>query len=369
MTIEVVSFNIPYPPNYGGVIDVYHKLAALKKLGVNVILHAFQYNRQPAKELEQICDKVYYYRRDTSLIKQFSALPYIVVSRKNDELYRRLSSTDNPVLMEGIHTTYYLEKLVKQGKKVIVRTHNVEANYYYHLSKGAENPVKRLYYRIEALKLKKYEKVLRYATVVAAISETDKNFFSCINENTVLLPAFSGLTEVKSKAGKGEYILFHGNLSVDENIKAVTWLTENVFAKVNAKVIVAGLNPPASLEKLLQKYPNVTLKKNLPQREMEDLIANAHINILYTFQNTGIKLKLLNSLYNGRFCVANSLMVDCTGLEDLCHIANTSEEYVYTINGLMNKTFDEVEVQKRKEVLSGVFNNEKALEELLEMVK
>lgn len=369
MTIEVVSFNIPYPPNYGGVIDVYHKLAALKKLGVKVILHAFLYNRQPAKELEQICDKVYYYRRNTSLIKQFSALPYIVVSRKNDELYRRLSSTDNPILMEGIHTTYYLKKLVRQGKKIIVRTHNVEADYYYYLSKGAKNPVKRLYYRIEASKLKQYENVLRYATVVAAISESDKNFFSRINKNTVLLPAFSGLTEVKSRPGKGDYILFHGNLSVDENIKAVIWLTENVFARIDANVIVAGLNPPESLERLLQKYPNITLKKNLSQREMEDLIDNAHINILHTSQNTGIKLKLLNSLYNGRFCVANSLMVDNTGLEGLCHIANTPEDYVYAINTLMDKTFDEAEIQKRKDVLSRTFNNEEALGELIRSLK
>ena len=31
--VEIISFDVPYPPNYGGVIDVYYKLKALKKAG------------------------------------------------------------------------------------------------------------------------------------------------------------------------------------------------------------------------------------------------------------------------------------------------------------------------------------------------
>ena len=32
--LNIVSFNIPYPANYGGVIDVYYKLEALRACGV-----------------------------------------------------------------------------------------------------------------------------------------------------------------------------------------------------------------------------------------------------------------------------------------------------------------------------------------------
>ena len=28
--INIVSFDIPYPPNYGGIIDVFYKIKALK---------------------------------------------------------------------------------------------------------------------------------------------------------------------------------------------------------------------------------------------------------------------------------------------------------------------------------------------------
>lgn len=52
------------------------------------------------------------------------------------------------------------------------------------------------------------------------------------------------------------------------------------------------------------------------------LIQEAHINLLPTFQNTGIKLKLLNALFNGRFCIVNSMMTEHTGLEKYCEIAD-----------------------------------------------
>ena len=37
--INIVSFNVPYPPNYGGIIDVYYKIKALREIGCEVVLH------------------------------------------------------------------------------------------------------------------------------------------------------------------------------------------------------------------------------------------------------------------------------------------------------------------------------------------
>ena len=33
MKLHVVSFQVPFPPDYGGLIDVYYKLKALKEAG------------------------------------------------------------------------------------------------------------------------------------------------------------------------------------------------------------------------------------------------------------------------------------------------------------------------------------------------
>ena len=53
--LHVVSFNIPYPADNGGLIDVYCKLNALKKAGASIILHCYEYGRPHAQELNEYC--------------------------------------------------------------------------------------------------------------------------------------------------------------------------------------------------------------------------------------------------------------------------------------------------------------------------
>ena len=101
--LNIVSFNIPYPANYGGVIDVYYKLEALRACGVKLILHCFEYERPHASELESICDKVFYYKRRTGVIANLTWLPYNVYSRKDHRLIENLLQNDYPILFEGLH--------------------------------------------------------------------------------------------------------------------------------------------------------------------------------------------------------------------------------------------------------------------------
>jgi hypothetical protein len=49
--LHIISFDVPYPANYGGVIDVFYKLKNLHKAGVKIILHCFEYGRGEQKEL------------------------------------------------------------------------------------------------------------------------------------------------------------------------------------------------------------------------------------------------------------------------------------------------------------------------------
>ena len=82
--LHIISFDVPSPPNYGGVIDVYFKAHSLNAIGVKVHLHCFAYGRPPAKDLEAFCEEVHYYPRSTSKHLLFSTLPYVVVSRRNE---------------------------------------------------------------------------------------------------------------------------------------------------------------------------------------------------------------------------------------------------------------------------------------------
>ncbi|MBK8845625.1 MAG: mannosyltransferase, partial [Bacteroidetes bacterium] len=106
--LHIISFDIPYPANYGGVIDVFYKIKALSAIGIKIHLHCFEYNRAPHAILNELCTVVHYYPRNTARSKLFNRQPYIVVSRTSDDLIKNLLHDDYPILMEGLHSTFIL---------------------------------------------------------------------------------------------------------------------------------------------------------------------------------------------------------------------------------------------------------------------
>ena len=357
--IQLVAFNIPYPPDYGGVIDIFYKVKALSDCGVSVYLHCFEYDRPRAIELEKYCAKVFYYQRKKGLRYQFNNKPYIVVTRNNNLLLNNLSNSTYPILFEGIHTCYYLSHFLLSSHIRLVRTHNVEHEYYLNLYRGERNIFKKLFFRLEACKLSGYEKVLKNASHLLCISPSDNYYFDNKYGHSHFIPAFHPFNEIKSKVGRGNYILFHGNLSVAENLQAVEYLIKNVFSKISQKVIIAGKNPPERLIQKIRKIPNVELISNPKNEQMEMIIQDSQICLLPTFQDTGLKLKLLASLFSGRFCIANTPMVHKTGLEHLCSLADSPHEMIALIHKLFDQDFTSVEIEKRKLILEDAFSNQR----------
>jgi len=366
--LNIVSFDVPYPPNYGGAIDVFYKLKALSELGVKIVLHTFEYGRGEQKELEKYCVEVVYYKRKKTIFHLMSQHPFIVVSRNSKELLKNLLLNDFPIFFEGLHTTSLLNSPELKERNKIVRTHNIEHDYYNGMAFTDERFLKRLFFKNESIKLKKYEPTLEYANTICAISKNDTAYFNQFCENVVLINAFHPNNAVNTKEGIGDYILYHGNLSVTENVMAVNYLLENVFPRIAAQVIIAGKNPDYHLEHKVSLLNNVKLVANPSQVEMDEYIANAQVNVLPTFQSTGIKLKLIESLFSGRHCVVNTVMVENTGIESLCELANTAEEFVNQINRLMLLPITSIEIENRKKTLLSVFSNIENAKKITELI-
>lgn len=365
--LHVIAFDVPYPANYGGVIDVFYRVKALSEAGVKVHLHCFEYGRGHAEVLDR-CHEVKYYKRDTSFWKQLRREPYVVASRRSEALAQDLLKDDYPILCEGLHTTAILGDPRFKSRKIFVRAHNVEHDYYRFLAESEPTCWKRWFYRMESRKLKRYEPILQRAAGIFAITLADTDYFNAHYGKTVLVPGFSALSRVCSETGRGDYVLYHGKLSVPENKKAAVWLVEQVFSELNIPCVVAGLNPPDSLRKLCERYPRVSLKANLGDAEMIDLIRNAQVNVMVTDQPTGLKLKLLNALYNGRFCLVNDDMVRGTDLGQLCVVAETPEQFINEIKRLMKEDFTEDDIEERNEALKDLYQNEKNAQLIVNIV-
>lgn len=367
--LNIIALTVPYPVDYGGVFDLFHKLVALHKKGVQIHLHCFDYGRGKQKELEKYCAEVFYYSRNSFLNSFFKQLPYIVSSRINTQLFSNLLSNNYPILMEGLHCSYLLNDERFAGRKCFIRLHNIESDYYADLAKNEQNLFRRLYYQYESRLLKKYEqKVAANGSWLAVTGKDAKDFeqkFGC--KDIVYLPLFLPEWKVKSAEGFGDFCLYHGDLSVASNSKMATLLIKHVFEQTSTKFIIAGKNPPDFLKNMAFSYANVELVSNPSELYMQQLIAQAHINILPSFSNTGIKLKLLNALYNGRHCLVNEATVKGTGLESVCKLSSLSNMRLAMID-LFKMPFTADDVEQRKNMLNNLFHNDSTADTLIKLI-
>lgn len=358
--IHIIAFNIPWPANYGGVIDVYYKVAALHRLGLKITLHCYEYehNERPTDELEKICHQVYYYPREQGWKANLSPLPYNVYGRKGKTLLKRLLEDEAPLLFEGLQSCYYLAHPALSHRLKIVRPANVEHHYYWSIGRAEHGFVAKAFHYIEALKFALFERKLRHADIILPVSKTDAKHYRKVFPNLRVqwIPCFHKHTEVQTLAGRGSYILYHAKLSVAENEEAALWLVEHVFSRIDAPSIIAGMNPSERLVQAIAHYEHIQLICNPSEEIMERLIADAQIHLLWTAQPTGLKLKLLNSLFAGRHVVVNDLMLVGTGLEPLCRVVHTPEEAALACQELMSIELSPEDIAARKAGLAPLYD-------------
>ncbi len=367
--LHIICLNVPYPVDYGGVFDLFYKLPALQKQGVKIHLHCFEYGRGEQPELHKYCESVDYYPRKNGLASFSIKYPYIVKSRSNKRLLETLSKDNYAILMEGVHCTYLLNDKRFTRRKYFVRLHNVEHIYYRHLYKNETSPLKKGYFLWESLLLKQYEKCIAKKAAFIPVTQKDAAIYKKLGCDKVsFLPLFLPGWKVNTEAGKGSFCLYHGDLSVAENEKAATWLLKHVFNDLTIPFVIAGKNPSAGLSRLVERKNTNCLIANPDGNEMQDLITKAHINLIPSYNSTGIKIKLLNALFNGRFCIVNPVTVDGTGLEKACYIATVAQEFKTAIHELYDKTFDQEEIAIRHHLLDTMFDNDSNAKKLVEQI-
>jgi hypothetical protein len=361
MKLHIISLDVPFPPDYGGMVDVFYKIKNLHEAGVKIYLNCFEYGRGEPKEMSAYCEEVFYYKRKTGIKGLSFRLPYMLYSRRDAILLNNLKRIEAPILFEGVHTAYYLSHPALEGRFKLMRNQNLEQEYYTLLAEREPNPLKRFFYRHEAKLLTIAENKLGAADVFLTVAEHDHEFFKKLypQKKHEYVPSFQPYNDVKSLAGTGKYVLYHGNLGHPENVEAALFLLEQVCPSSDIPFIFAGKDPGEKIITACQKLPHCTLIANPSMQQMEQLIAEAQVHALPTFQATGLKLKLLHALFNGRHVLVNDAMVKGTGLSAVCQKAETPLSFQEKIKELMYVPFDEEAIQTRRNLLLQRYDNRK----------
>lgn len=317
--IHIVSFDVPFPPDYGGVLDVYLRAKGLKKLGYSVILHCYEYGRGRHHDFSEIADEVYYYDRKNGLKSVLSNLPFIVKSRNSEALLDRLLEDDSPILLEGQHSTFWVQELLKNKRRVAVRMHNIEWQYYRDLASNAKTTSERLFFRMEARKLRKHENQLKKVPLLC-ISESDREYYQNLGFQSIYLPVTINSDLVLEPLEGEQFALFHGNLSVAENQEAIEVLIrENRAHKIDLPLVIAGKNPSAILVKKIEAQGWKCIP-NPSDAELNDLMRSCSLHLVIGFKSSGIKLKVIRALLTGKPCIATKEMTGTPALETHCEL-------------------------------------------------
>lgn len=368
--LHIICPENPLPADNGRHIDIINRMMILKKAGISIHLHVFtQDDLAGSSLLNEYCEKLVTYPVKNKYHSSLPDLPLHISIYSNEDLIRSLTENDWPILMEGIPCASLLDSIKVANRKIIVRIYQDKNVTGKDDSWADTNIFSRVSFLSKKHQLKKYISQLNGKCVFAcsslqesALLQSDYNL-----DEIMVLSLFPGWQEITGKEGVGNFCLYHGNLSIPENEEAALWLLEKVFTKIKVPLVIAGKSPSARVEKIAHLYQHTCLVADPSEKEMDDLVKKAHINVLPSFKKNhkGTCIKLLHALYEGRHCVVNNRMVEDTGLESACHIGETANAIASIISQLYHYPFAIEEIRLREKLLSGLYDNENNARQLI----
>jgi len=130
-----------------------------------------------------------------------------------------------------------------------------------------------------------------------------------------------------------------------------------VASRWKHKTVIAGKRPSQELLHDASGLRHVKVIPNPSLVQMNELISNARVCLLNASQPSGMKLKLINALCQGRHVITSESVVAGTQLESLCNIAGSPDEWIELTDRLMKEEFTEVIKDKRKLLLGEIADN------------
>ncbi len=364
--LHIISFDNPYPPVYGGTIDVYYKIVALKKLGYNIFLHCFVKQKTiVALELSSIAE-VILYEYKFSLRAFLSPLPFSVALRFHKDLVPNILKVKAPILFESLKTTFCIYDNRLKNYCKILRLHNLEDNYFAGIAKSESSLLKKIMYTREAKKYSQYSVYSQFDNI-AALSHSEYEVVGKIGKAS-FVPVFHGNSYFPQLSEFGKNAFYHGDLGTADNMRSAKFLIDVFRELPNIPFKIASSSRFSEIIRIhIGGAKNIQFVVLENFDHLQNLLGDAQLTISWSFQKSGTKLKLINALFHGRHCIINENIVDDNLVSDFCEIATDKESLTILVNNLMQKPFEISE--ERKSVLLNHLNdnqNARTLDEIIE---
>lgn len=370
MNLLWLSHLLPFPPKGGAAQRSYH-LIKLASEHFNIDLVAFN-QRKILKEKAEIDSAVLEFKKFCSDVHVFeipsdtfhygnsilairsllSPLPYNIKWLDSPEVHsfmKNLSINKHYDLIwcDTISLIPYVKYFNR--KISILNHHNIESDMMFRRSENEYNPFKKIYYKLEAVKLQKSEK--KYCNLFSlnvTCSELDKKRLQPKLPSGIVSVIPNGVDtnyfKATARPQKPNSLVFAGTLSWYPNKQAVLFFLNKIWPLLKIKIpsvniSFIGKDPPERLIQVSKIDPQIKVTGFVD--DVRPYIEEASVYVCPIMDGGGTKLKILDALSMGKAIVAHP--VACEGIDvrdgESVLFAETPDQFADKITFLLSNDF------------------------------
>ncbi len=327
--ILFITNQIVYPPSDGGKKIALSMIMNLHASGNKVVVLSFNLLDKNEKEAQSFFfdrgiefiavkpknssrrKKFFLYVLDY-FFGMFSKLPRYVQNRLDPkiggkikhivDMYKiNLIYLDSLWISEHVDSNYY--------NVTYLIEHNIEYILSKELAKCEKNPIKKILYYFETLRIYFYEKnILSKFPNIIFLSSYDKTFainkFKLDSSNCILNNNKIFIDYSIKHLGDGNFILFTGSLLFLPNLEGLLWFLRNCYSTIlsyhpNLVLKITGAYNKKIKNKITKKYKNVIFTGFVSDEKMKELLTHCKCIISPILSGSGIKIKNLEAIQLG----------------------------------------------------------------------
>jgi len=374
MKILWISHILPYPPKGGVTQRSYNLIQEVSKRN-EVFLFAINQRAWLPTEQEVLKAKVEF-ERFCNLVKIFE-LPsdkskfawyklvikslfkkdgYTVNWTKLNKIVIKLKKFFDDHRVDVVHFDTiglaYYERYIPKGIFKVLNHHNIESLMMLRRAKNEKNLIKKIYFYIEGIKLREYEKKMcPLFNINLVVSDLDKErLLSIIPDlNIDIIPNGVDINYFKPLKinFKKKNIIFAGSLDWYPNDDAVIYFIKDIWPIIKKRYqtvtfTIIGRNPSNRVRKLVEKDAFLRLTGFVD--DVRPFFNEAEVYVCPIRDGGGTKLKLLDAMAMGKAIVTTRVGAEGLDVENERHvvIADDPKNFALQISRLFeNPSFGE----------------------------
>jgi glycosyltransferase involved in cell wall biosynthesis len=235
----------------------------------------------------------------------------------------------------------FYERYIQNGIPKVLNHHNIESHMMLRRAKNESNLLKKLYFYIEGMKIRNYEKMIcKLFDLNIVVSDLDKKRLLSIVDNlrVEIIPNGVDINYFRpmKNESKKQNLIFAASLDWYPNEDAVIYFIKDIWPFVKkryptVRFTIVGRNPSRRIKKLVKDDSFLRLTGFV-----EDVIpffTEADVYVCPIRDGGGTKLKLLDAMAAGKAIVTTSIGAEGLEVKNEIHllIADDPERFALQI--------------------------------------